>query len=246
MTPKELAAAIRARLEALQRDTAEAAAMLARLESTPGELAGSAAELERASQENLELANRLSEAEQMNAAMMNMYISSHSLHATLDPVRVVETIREIVINFVGGERFAVLLRHEESGDFDVVSGEDHQERYPNARVEAQGVLGAVVASGEPFVHMEEGAPREGILAAVPLAVDGGRVVGAVVLFRLLQQKARLTPADVELLHLLSTHAATALINARLYARTERKLRTLETLVAMVKDGGSSRSAPPAP
>ena len=200
------------------------------------------AQVEKLTQENMELASRLAEAEEMNAAMMNMYVSSHGLHASLDPARVVETIKEIVINFVGADQFAILLRHEETGDLDVVDGEEHQARYPAGTVEAQGVLGAVVASGEPFVHTEDESPREGILAAVPLAVDG-RVVGAVVLFRLLQQKTRLEPADVELLHLLSTHSANALVNARLHARSERKLRTLESLMGMLRDGGRSSPDP---
>ncbi len=68
---------------------------------------------------------------------------------------------------------------------------------------------------------------------------GNRVVGAVVLFKLLEQKTRLGQADVELLHLLSAHAATALLNARLHSRMDRKLRTLENLMGLLHDGGSN-------
>ena len=79
----------------------------------------------RLSQENMELANRLAELEEMNSAMMNMYVSSYNLHASLDPERVVNIISEIVINFVGAEEFAILLRDEETGDINVVAGEGH-------------------------------------------------------------------------------------------------------------------------
>jgi transcriptional regulator with GAF, ATPase, and Fis domain len=206
-------------------------------DSTSGE---AAQQLMRMSQENLELANRLAEAEEMNAAMMNMYVSSYQLHATLDPDRVVGIIKEVVINFVGVEEFAILLRDEESDDLVVVSGESHLEHYPDGKANAQGVLGAVVVSGEPFVHVEQTPPREGILAAVPLGV-GNRVVGAVVIFKLLEQKSRLGQADVELLHLLSAHAATALVNARVHSRMERKLRTLEKLMGMLSGGDQDRA-----
>ena len=95
------------------------------------------------------------------------------------------------------------------------------------------MLGAVVASQEPFVHVEDGPPREGILAAVPLGLNN-RVVGAVVIFKLLQQKDRLSQGDVELLHLLGTHAATALVSARQHSRVDRKLKTLEGLMELLR------------
>lgn len=193
-------------------------------------------------QENMELAQRLAELEEMNSAMMNMYVSSYNLHASLDPERVVSIISEIVINFVGAEEFAVLLREEDSGDFHVVAGEGHEKRYKDTKVEAQGLLGAVVASMEPYVHTEDTPPREDILAAVPLCV-GNRIVGAVVIFRLLQQKTKLAQNDVELLHLLGTHAATALVSARQHSRVDRKLKTLEGLLELLRvepDGGAGR------
>ncbi|MEW5854768.1 MAG: GAF domain-containing protein [Myxococcota bacterium] len=187
----------------------------------------------RLSKENMELANRLAELEEMNSAMMSMYVSSYQLHASLDPDRVINIVKEIVINFVGGEEFAILLREEDSEDFDVVAGEGHERHYPERRVAAQGVLGAVVASQEPFVHVEEGPPRGGVLAAVPLGL-GNRVVGAVVIFKLLQQKPRLNQSDVELLHLLSAHAATALMSARSHSKVDRKLKTLEGLMQLLR------------
>ncbi|MBI5493450.1 MAG: GAF domain-containing protein [Deltaproteobacteria bacterium] len=235
--PKELARQLLERLARAGDDARAMAELVTRLAAAapaPAVTAGQddAETVLRLSQENLELADRLAEAEEMNAAMMNMYVSSYQLHATLDPERVVGIIKEVVINFVGAEEFAVLLRDEEADDLAVVAGEEAQKHYPTGRAEAQGVLGAVVVSGEPFVHAEEGVPRESILAAVPLAVSG-RVVGAVVLFKLLEHKTRLGQADVELLHLLSAHAATALLNARQYSRMERKLRTLEQLMSLL-------------
>lgn len=198
--------------------------------STAAELAEQVAQM---GQENMALARQLVELEEMNSAMMTMYVSSYNLHASLDPGRVVATIAEIVINFVGAESFAVLLREEDSGAYCVAAGEDHLAHMPEVRVQPQGLLGAVVASLEPFVHTGEGPPGDGVLAAVPLCA-GTRVVGAVVIFKLLRHKARLKQSDVELLHLLGTHAATALVSAQHHAKVDRKLKTLEGLLGLLR------------
>lgn len=79
------------------------------------------------------------------------------------------------------------------------------------------------------------------MAAVPLGVSG-RVVGAVVIFKLLQQKTRLVQADVELLHLLSAHAATALLNAKTHTKVDRKMRTLEGLMDLLSGKGNGADA----
>jgi nitrate/nitrite-specific signal transduction histidine kinase len=223
-------------LEHVEEERDRLAQELDRLKHESGggqDLQGLEEQVARLSQENMELANRLAELEEMNSAMMNMYVSSYNLHASLDPERVVNIISEIVINFVGAEEFAILLRDEETGDINLVAGEGHESRYPDRVVPEQGVLGAVVASQEPFVHVEDGPPREGILAAVPLGLNN-RVVGAVVIFKLLQQKEHLSQGDVELLHLLGTHAATALVSARQHARVDRKLKTLEGLMELLR------------
>ena len=50
----------------------------------------------------------------------------------------------------------------------------------------------------------------GLTACVPLVLDGN-LIGAIAVFRLLDQKqSRLAPLDFELFDLLATHAASAL------------------------------------
>ena len=71
------------------------------------------------------------------------------------------------------------------------------------------------------------------VAAVPLTVQGTQV-GVLVLLKLLDHKPALGSGDHELLDLLAAHAASAVLAARAFAATDRKLRTLEGLVKLVR------------
>ena len=76
------------------------------------------------------------------------------------------------------------------------------------------VLQEVVATGQRYV-VESGdenalEKNSGLTACVPLVLDSN-VIGAIAVFRLLDQKEKtLTPLDFELFDLLATHAASAL------------------------------------
>ena len=70
---------------------------------------------------------------------------------------------------------------------------------------------------------------------VPLSVQGA-VVGALVIHKLFEHKAMLRADDRDLLDLLAAHAASALFAARVYSATDRKLKTLESLIQLVKRG----------
>ena len=71
------------------------------------------------------------------------------------------------------------------------------------------------------------------LACVPLTVQGA-TVGALVILKLFDHKAMLRPEDRDLLDLIAAHAASALFAARVYSATDRKLKTLESLVKLVR------------
>ena len=68
---------------------------------------------------------------------------------------------------------------------------------------------------------------------MPLTMQGARV-GALVILKLFDHKAMLRPEDRDLLDLIAAHAASALFAARVYSTTDRKLKTLESLVALVR------------
>ena len=184
-----------------------------------------------------ELASRLVDSEHQSGRLMNLYVATYQLHATLDPAEVQATIAEIAINLLGAAQF-VLVLHRDEGE---------GEGYEIALMEGMYGDGDPLYSGESYAggdSMVDATLKDGVLrlgptadsralAAVPLRVQND-VVGALVLLKLLEHKPILRAEDRDLLDLLSAHAASALFAARLFATKDRKLRTLESLVRLAR------------
>ena len=73
---------------------------------------------------------------------------------------------------------------------------------------------------------------ENPIACIPLRVQE-QSIGAIAIYRLLQQKETFTPLDHELFTLLAGHAATAIFSSRLYAQSERKLNTIQGFIDLL-------------
>jgi uncharacterized coiled-coil protein SlyX len=197
------------------------------------------AELERrlssAESDVKELASRLVDSEHQGGRLMNLYVATYQLHATLEPAEVQETIAEIAINLLGADQFVLLLRRDEGEGYEIALLEGMYD----------GVLpfydGETYKGGDPMVDstIKDGVLRLGptaesqALAAVPLRVQND-IVGALVVLKLLDHKPILRAEDRDLLDLLSAHAASAMFAARLFATKDRKLRTLESLVKLAR------------
>lgn len=182
-----------------------------------------------------ELASRLVDSEHQGGRLMNLYVATYQLHATLDPAEVQATIAEIAINLLGAEQFVLLLRRDEGEGCEISLIEGMYDGVtPPYDVETY-------TGGDPMVDatLKDGVLRLGptaesqALAAVPLRVQN-EIVGALVLLKLLDHKPILRAEDRDLLDLLSAHAASAMFAARLFATKDRKLRTLESLVKLAR------------
>jgi GAF domain-containing protein len=196
--------------------------------------------LEDVESDREELSSRLAEYEQQVGRLMNLYVATYQLHATLDPSEVQATIAEIAINLLGAERFVLLFWKT-----DVADGRAGECEIAFAQGMEEDVSGmyqdGVYGGGDPAVDatLADGVLRIGpiagseALACVPLAVQGA-TVGALAILKLFDHKAMLRPEDRDLLDLIAAHAASALFAARVYANTDRKLKTLESLVALVR------------
>jgi uncharacterized coiled-coil protein SlyX len=182
-----------------------------------------------------ELASRLVDSEHQGGRLMNLYVATYQLHATLDPAEVQATIAEIAINLLGAERFVLLLRRDdaEGCEISLIEGM-HDELDPLYAGETYGggdsMVDATLADG---VLRLGPTPESPALAAVPMRVQN-EIVGALVLLKLFDHKPILRAEDRDLLDLLSAHAASALFAARLFATKDRKLRTLESLVKLAR------------
>ncbi len=165
--------------------------------------------LESLEQESRQRLESYIDLEAQNTNLANLYVASYRLHSTLDRREVLAGIQEIIINLIGSEELAVF----ESGNgeetprlaasFGLEFG-SFEEFPPEARQAIERCLRTrEIAIGEA----DESDFRP--TACIPLRVDE-RVIGAIAVFRLLQQKQGIESIDRELFDLLATHAATAL------------------------------------
>jgi len=191
-----------------------------------------------AEEENHDFAKRYSEVSQENESLANLYVASHRLHSTLDPQEVTEIVCEIMVEMVGAEEFAILLLDERTNELTPVRVEGPMQAYPAHMLVGQGTIGVPVAQGKACY--DESAAAGQPLAVVPLQIKG-HSVGALVVIKLLHGRRRFDTIARELLGLLAGHAATALVSSRLYSGVDRKLRTIESFLDLLKKPQPSRA-----
>ena len=207
--------------------------LLGRIQSLEDEKRDVLERLHTVEQENRQFAERYLEVEEENNNLANLYISSFQLHSTLNLSEVLKIILEIVINLIGGERFAIYVADEKSGRLQAVACEGAPlERFPEVAV-GEGTIGASVSSGDTFCRedLAEDGSNEPIVC-IPLQLEE-RPIGAIVIHALLQQKDGFNPLDHELFTLLAGHAATAIFAAQLHGQSERKLNTIQGFIDLL-------------
>ncbi|NCP02642.1 MAG: response regulator, partial [Deltaproteobacteria bacterium] len=128
-------------------------------------------------QENHEFANQLVQVEDVNNNLTNLYIASSRLHSTLDRQETLEIIKEVVINFVGAEKFAVFIYDDGEKNLKFETGEGFEDDAILPRVNlGEGLLGEVAQQGENYfsaamTNREAHDPAEP-LVAIPLMIQG--------------------------------------------------------------------------
>ena len=190
-------------------------------------------------QENQTFASRFLEMEQQSSSLANLYVVSHQLHSTLDFREVVQIVREVVINFIGSECFAILLMNEETGELRPIAAEG-AELLPEIETLTvsigDGPLGSVARTGQSAFLRDIAVDRnpriDRPLATVPLNIKD-RTIGLLVIYQLLEQKRAFSDTDFELFSLLAGQAATAIFSAKLYSEAERKLNTIQEFLNLL-------------
>jgi GAF domain-containing protein len=175
-------------------------------------------------------------AERQASRLANLYVAAYQLHASLDPIEVRGAVGEIAINLLGAAECALLSRLDAE-----VPGHEIANLVSDAALPAPFDGMRYLGGADPMVDasLADGALRIGpqpgsrAIAVVPLAAQGNSL-GALVVLRLLPHKTGLHTDDRELLDLLGAHAASALLAAHVFTETQRKLRTLEGLVALLR------------
>ena len=192
---------------------------------------------EQVEKENQEFANMYVEIQEQNEALTNLYVASQRLHATFDLEEVKQIITEILVEMVGAEEFGLLLLDRGKRQLRVLTGEGIRERLPKDSLPlGEGIIGDVAATGESF-YFEPKSETE-VAAHLPLATLpmklNGTTVGVVVIYRLLSHKKVFSPIDYQILELVAAHAASALVSARLHSSMDRKLKTIEGFMQLMK------------
>ena len=181
--------------------------------------------------ENRDFALRYVQVAHENEGLAHLYVASCRLHSTLEPEDVTGIISEILVELVGAEEFAILLLDERTNELVPFHVEGPAAAYPARIAIGEGPIGRAVRDGQPAYDEQGQGDRP--LAVVPLLIKG-QPVGAVVISRMLKHRSGFDNVARELLGLLSGHAATALMSSRLYSATDRKLRTIEGFLDLIK------------
>jgi hypothetical protein len=192
--------------------------------------------------ESRDFASRYAEVCAENENLAYLYVASHRLHSTLEPSEVTEIIVEIMIDLVGADEFGLLLVDERTNELTPIRVEGSLTSYPAHMHVGEGAWGAAVRDGR--AHYEERPEPGAPVAVIPLQIKG-HSVGAIVITRMLHGKVHFDALTKELLGLLAGHAATALMSSRLYSAVDRKLRTIESFMDLIKvQTQASRKAGP--
>jgi nitrate/nitrite-specific signal transduction histidine kinase len=209
------------------------AELLMRIENLEEERSNALERLRQLEEENHQFARRYVEVEEENNNLANLYVASFQLHSTLDLSEVVKIVIEIVINLIGAEMFAVYMLDEKTNRLEAVASEgEAAEAFPKVPL-GSGIIGGAVESGETFCGDPTGSDDYlKPIVCIPLRVQD-RPIGALAVYRLLQQKDGFSPLDHELFTLLAGHAATSIFSARLYSQSERKRNTIQGFIDLL-------------
>ena len=176
------------------------------------------AQLEKTRAESQSYLARHAEIELQNSNLANLYVASYRLHGTLDRKEVIDTIQEIIANLIGSEEASLFELDAGKQTLELVASFGREARDQRSVPVGSGRIGQAARTGEIFIAQGGNAEAEdGVTACIPLSL-GGRVTGAIAIFRLLPQKAGFEDVDRELFELLATHAATALYCTSLHER----------------------------
>lgn len=178
--------------------------------ATASELERLRARFEEVAGENQRFAEQYQHIEEQSGHLANLYVASYQLHTSVDRATVLTTIQEIVINLIGSEQLAIYQRNGNAFGLAASFGLDEEQL--TALVTGEY---AVEKLGEGHIFRDPKA-RQPLTACVPLRI-GDEVIGAILVFRLLEHKPSLQPVDHELFELLAVHASTALHCASLHA-----------------------------
>lgn len=161
------------------------------------------------------LSTMLVAADTRTGDLMKLLVTVRALIEARDASAALANLRDILINVVGTQDFVIYASDPRDQMLLPISGVGDSVRAAGPISLSHDVLGDIVMRGELIIRHGRGAvtPHRGIpnvAAVVPLKVLD-RVVGAIVIARLLPHREPFGASDREILGLLAVYAATAII-----------------------------------
>ena len=200
-----------------QQMTDELAKALTERDSAHSELSELRAQMNDVEQENHQYAREYQRVKNQSNNLFNLYIASYQLHASVERAAVLNSIQEIIINLIGSEELAIFEVDARTGRYELAASFGVDAAKLKNFKPGDGAIGSRLASGEVFVNGEAKAGESTLTACVPLKIND-TIIGAILVFRLLDHKQSLQAVDHELFELLSVHAANALYCAKLHEK----------------------------
>jgi GAF domain-containing protein len=180
-----------------------------------------------------EMEQLLISTERQAAQLANLYVATYQLHASLDPDEVCAAIADIAVNLLGAEAFSILAT-DADGKL-AVAPEYGSAEGPYLSPIGYYQEGDVLVDACLEARSSGFGPIQGsqALAVVPL-VSEGQLLGVLVIDTFLRHKPGLSSEDRELLDVMAAHAASALLAARSFQASQRKLQTYQGLLGLLR------------
>ncbi|MEW6731539.1 MAG: GAF domain-containing protein [Acidobacteriota bacterium] len=173
-------------------------------------------EITKAESESRDYYARYTEVEQQNETLANLYVTIHRLHSTFQFSEVILIIKEIIINLVGSESFAIFWVDEPGRQLRIIASEGEAAAAHDSLSLAENIINKAAQTSEIFISMASGNTQEP-MACIPLKAFG-RVIGVIAIYHLLGHKSSFSQTDFELFGLMADHAAAAIVGSLLFTQ----------------------------
>ena len=166
------------------------------------------------------------------ANFANLYVATAQLHSARSVRNVLRALKELLAQLLGAAAFTVYFVSDDGEELVAIASEG-VDVADVARIPARrGPIGRAFTSGELAYDQARDvsqASLEDPVAVIPLHVDG-HVHGVIAIYGTLPQKTEFVTIDRELFKLLGAQAAPALVNARIFTDTGRKVPGIHAFV----------------
>ncbi|MCU0689918.1 MAG: GAF domain-containing protein [Polyangiaceae bacterium] len=166
------------------------------------------------------------------ANLASLYVAARQLHSSVLPSAVLRHVKEVVEQLIGARSYAIHFASEDDTALVKISSHGSAHAEPARIPLGEGPIGKTYSTGVSTISEDDDLPTRTVdrpAACVPLMLEG-RVVGVVTVVATFEQKKKFLPVDYEFFNLLSGHAASAIIAARLFAEADRQIPRLEKLL----------------